>query len=573
MASPARIDELKKKFDENPRRYFAPLANEYRKAGDPDQAIAICREFLPQQPGHMSGHIVYGQALFDAQQFEEAKSVFDMALSLDPENLIALRYLGDISRGLGDFDSARAWYQRVLDADPRNEEIAAVLTSLAEAAPAPATARDAAPEAVEAAGTGPSGMATIGELSLPELEPVQPAGAEEATVAAEPPVLESAVPEIEPVLPTPHLELPTPEPEPTASARASEARPEPPAAAPPAEELLDLDDVRIVSETPVVPRVSTPRASLQSLGMEFERADDEMFTGEPERIETADDRGDEPAAASAEAIAAINGLDAEMEIPGDTEPVAASEPSPAWDAPTSAVGGLSNLAVGASEAPESPVVAEAEKRSDPFATETMAELYMSQGHYGDALRVYRQMLDARPGDLGLHAKIERVEAMMAPTPAIPMAAIPAPEALEASEAPVAHAPESPQALVEAPSGPMPDGGLSIREFLSGLAAWMPRSGADVTQSDPIVEAVVVEEQSVAVSEESVDLFSAGAPDAGPTLAAAHGGTIDTLFGGGGGTAEDQGAAATLAGAFGVVVDDSAAPTPPISGAPARRATT
>ena len=64
MANSARIDELKKKFDENPRRYFAPLANEYRKAGDPDQAIAICREFLPQQPGHMSGHIVYGQALF-----------------------------------------------------------------------------------------------------------------------------------------------------------------------------------------------------------------------------------------------------------------------------------------------------------------------------------------------------------------------------------------------------------------------------------------------------------------------------------------------------------------------------
>src|SRR5487761_2782301 len=154
MASSARIDELKKKFDENPRRYFAPLANEYRKAGDPDQAIAICREFLPQQPGHMSGHIVYGQALFDAQQFEEAKSVFDMALSLDPENLIALRYLGDISRGLGDVDAARAWYQRVLDADPRNDEIAAVLTSLAEAAPAPATPPDAAPEGVEPAGTG-----------------------------------------------------------------------------------------------------------------------------------------------------------------------------------------------------------------------------------------------------------------------------------------------------------------------------------------------------------------------------------------------------------------------------------
>jgi tetratricopeptide (TPR) repeat protein len=133
MASSARIEELQKKFDENPRRYFAPLANEYRKAGDPDQAIAICREFLPQQPGHMSGHIVYGQALFDAQQFEEARTVFDTALTLDPENLIALRHLGDIARTLGEIDTARAWYQRVLDADPRNEDIAAILTTLAAA--------------------------------------------------------------------------------------------------------------------------------------------------------------------------------------------------------------------------------------------------------------------------------------------------------------------------------------------------------------------------------------------------------------------------------------------------------
>ena len=38
MASTARIDELKKKFDENPRRYFAPLANEFRKTGDAEQA-------------------------------------------------------------------------------------------------------------------------------------------------------------------------------------------------------------------------------------------------------------------------------------------------------------------------------------------------------------------------------------------------------------------------------------------------------------------------------------------------------------------------------------------------------
>jgi tetratricopeptide (TPR) repeat protein len=107
MGTSARIDELRKKFDENPRRYFAPLANEYRKAGDLDQAIFICQEYLPQQPGHMSGHIVYGQALYESGRTEEAKAVFETALSLDPENLIALRHLGDIARGVGDLTGAR----------------------------------------------------------------------------------------------------------------------------------------------------------------------------------------------------------------------------------------------------------------------------------------------------------------------------------------------------------------------------------------------------------------------------------------------------------------------------------
>jgi tetratricopeptide (TPR) repeat protein len=130
MVSSARIDELRKKFDENPRRYFAPLANEYRKVGDLEQAVFICQEYLPQQPGHMSGHIVFGQTLFAMGRFDEAKSVFETALSLDPENLIALRHLGDIARHTGDIAAARNWYQRVLEADPRNEEIAHVMAAL-----------------------------------------------------------------------------------------------------------------------------------------------------------------------------------------------------------------------------------------------------------------------------------------------------------------------------------------------------------------------------------------------------------------------------------------------------------
>src|SRR5215203_3588410 len=123
MASSARLDELKRKFEENPRRYFAPLANEHRKSGDLDQAIALCRTHLPQQPAHISGHIVLAQALFEAGSLDESRELFHTALGLDPENLIALRYLGDIAREIDDVATARSWYQRVLEVDPRNDEI------------------------------------------------------------------------------------------------------------------------------------------------------------------------------------------------------------------------------------------------------------------------------------------------------------------------------------------------------------------------------------------------------------------------------------------------------------------
>ncbi len=116
----ARLEELRSKFQENPRRYFAPYANELRKAGDTAQAISVCRAHLSSQPGHVSGHIVLGQALYEAGEAGEARDIFIAALELDPENLIALRTLGEIAQVNGEFSAAKQWYERLLDADPRN---------------------------------------------------------------------------------------------------------------------------------------------------------------------------------------------------------------------------------------------------------------------------------------------------------------------------------------------------------------------------------------------------------------------------------------------------------------------
>ena len=174
MANSARIDELEKKFSENARRYFAPLANEYRKAGDLDRAIEICRAHLPQQPGHMSGHVVYGQALYESRQLDEAKTVFEAALALDPENLIALRHLGDIARDNADPATARTWYLRVLDADPRNDEVAGMLAEL-----------DAAGVATPPASAGDVGWSDINPERPTSDTPVASSGSSAEAVAEE----------------------------------------------------------------------------------------------------------------------------------------------------------------------------------------------------------------------------------------------------------------------------------------------------------------------------------------------------------------------------------------------------
>ena len=177
-----RLRELQEKFDENPRRYFAPLANEYRKGGQPKRAIEICRVHLAQMPGHMSGQIVYGQALFEAGEWEEAKTVFARSLTLDPENLIALRSLGDMSLQAGNTSEARTWYTRLLDADPKDAAVIALMSEIEEGRDAvPASLPEAvmsvpAPEAVTEVEAAPAVTEVEAAPAVAESEAVQPNG-------------------------------------------------------------------------------------------------------------------------------------------------------------------------------------------------------------------------------------------------------------------------------------------------------------------------------------------------------------------------------------------------------------
>src|SRR6202165_1163706 len=171
-----RLRELQEKFDENPRRYFAPLANEYRKGGQPKRAIEICRAHLAQMPGHMSGQIVYGKSLYEAGEYHEAKEVFARALALDPENLIALRSLGDMSLQGGDTSEARKWDTRLLDADPKDTAVIALVSEIDEAADATPVEGQEVPGIDTDAGDQqiPAGIEKSAELVFLHREPTSP---------------------------------------------------------------------------------------------------------------------------------------------------------------------------------------------------------------------------------------------------------------------------------------------------------------------------------------------------------------------------------------------------------------
>jgi tetratricopeptide (TPR) repeat protein len=331
MAKSALIEELEKQFNESPRRVFARLANEYRKSGDLELAIEICRTHIPQQPSYISGYIVLGQALFESQMHEEAQSTFETALGLDPENLIALRQLGDIARVQGDSETARAWYHRLLEVDPQNEEAATQLANLKPAEPAPSPRAD----------SGSSGD----EFGWREIHPEDQS----------PSTAESTI--VTPAVSAPAIEtLPSwmsPDATPTEPQSDAVAEHEP----------IDVDEDLAAAASAAT--VEMPTFEAPDAGAD---AEDALELPELELPPPAEYRADEERAVEVE------------ETVGEDE----SESDRQHEIPAT------------------------------FVTETMAELYLQQGFTGEALAIYRQLLQQRPEDAALRRKIESLEPRTAP---------------------------------------------------------------------------------------------------------------------------------------------------------------
>ncbi|MDD4856547.1 MAG: tetratricopeptide repeat protein [Candidatus Krumholzibacteria bacterium] len=111
-------------------RLFAPLADAYRKNGEVDKAIEVLEKGLERFPQYASAHVILGKCFYDKGATARAKSEFHRVLELDEENLVALKYMGDILVAEDKRSEAGEYYRRILAVDPKNEEVALSLKEI-----------------------------------------------------------------------------------------------------------------------------------------------------------------------------------------------------------------------------------------------------------------------------------------------------------------------------------------------------------------------------------------------------------------------------------------------------------
>lgn len=125
------ITQLAERFRNAPEsRLFAPLADAYRKSGLVDKAVQLCEEGIKRFPDYASAHVILGKCYYDKGATERSKAEFTRVLEIDPENMVALKYLGDILLGESMQEQASEFYNRLLAIDPTNEEVSRIMEEM-----------------------------------------------------------------------------------------------------------------------------------------------------------------------------------------------------------------------------------------------------------------------------------------------------------------------------------------------------------------------------------------------------------------------------------------------------------
>jgi hypothetical protein len=163
-----------------------------------------------------------------------------------------------------------------------------------------------------------------------------------------------------------------------------------------------------------------------------------------------------------------------------------------------------------------------EKAVPAFVTETMAQLYLEQGHRDQAIDIYRQLVAAKPNDAELRKRLQAIE--QAPTPPAAPVAAPAPAA--PAPAPMVPAAPAPRFTHAGPRA------RDVLRELFGIDASITRAHGNGAPADGQVSAGEAGSIDLLFAAQAAteDLDQLAAAFDGGYVAAR--GTVDEVFGGG-----------------------------------------
>lgn len=154
-ASSLQIRALTERLGKDPRsRAFLDLAKAHLAAGDPGEAVRVCREGLEKHPAYHSARVILGKALVAAGSHGEAASELERVVKEAPDNILARRLLAEAQEAGGRRGDALSTYRSLLLLTPGEPEVEARIANLEagtrEIAPLPVAtpgpAADAVPE-------------------------------------------------------------------------------------------------------------------------------------------------------------------------------------------------------------------------------------------------------------------------------------------------------------------------------------------------------------------------------------------------------------------------------------------
>jgi len=115
----ARYRELLRR---DPRsRVFAPLAEAYRKEGRLDEALALAREGVTHHPAYAGGWLALARVRLDLGRVQEAAEDLERAVAASPTEALAWRLLGETRARLRDRGGAFEAFARALALDPLDD--------------------------------------------------------------------------------------------------------------------------------------------------------------------------------------------------------------------------------------------------------------------------------------------------------------------------------------------------------------------------------------------------------------------------------------------------------------------